>query len=606
MAAPSVSGITLLRDLDFISTVPSWATGSVALASSNADESIKFDNFPDANQREWIELDFASTQDLTDKIILFRIIIQMNIADDLDDNFRVGLFSQSNTDYVEWTLSDFVSGNGLGIAIDASATPDESAGTFDITSVVGVRFSVIPNTTSSGSNNSTLRFEFVNGSRSEIVVVDSLTLEGGEVGNTASFNTISTELGSSLYGFSEAGVGNYQGFDNFLSVATSITIATDLYTDSLGAIAFLPTSKLNRLIVIGNKRVLKVDNTSAQRFSALTAVSPNTTDTFDFADESGLANEYVGGTFDTPNEVDLGDKTWTRREIVNAQGTVSNGGDITSLSLNSVASIAYKPASTTTFSGGNEITGTPDHAISIESGQGFSNGGSLDLSTFDLSGVTPGTNMFRVDIGASAAFTITVPAGSSLTSSDVTAVNSETVTVIAPRPTLTINGFVDGSTVIVSYAGQTRAILNNASPPFSYEVSTEILLPSSFNVRIERTGFETYTQSVQIVESDVSITVAQTPEGASDTYNTAQVEFQALMMDDVGFQRIIVGATAVLADEAQAVRLANFTNADVRAAWNLLVAETVPTSQEITDWQGYLTATGYDAVSFDNSSGEAS
>jgi hypothetical protein len=173
----------------------------------------------------------------------------------------------------------------------------------------------------------------------------------------------------------------------------------------------------------------------------------------------------------------------------------------------------------------------------------------------------------------------------------------------APPPTITVLGFQPLSDVKIIYAGQTLSILNQTSPPFTYNVG-DLLLPVTVTLTITKAGFETYTQGVAIVDSDVSITVAQIPEDSSDTYNSPQVEFQTLMMGDSGFLRVLAGATEALADEVAAVRLANFSESSVKAAWALLVDETVPTSEEITTWQGYLTSTGYSNISFNSETGE--
>jgi hypothetical protein len=180
------------------------------------------------------------------------------------------------------------------------------------------------------------------------------------------------------------------------------------------------------------------------------------------------------------------------------------------------------------------------------------------------------------------------------------------ITFVVPAPTIVINGFQPNSNVVISYAGQTLSILNNTSPPFTYTLPADLNLPATLSLVITKSGFETYTQGVAVVADDVVITVAQIPEGSSDTYNSSQVEFQALMIADTGFLRVLAGATAGLADEVKAVRLANFTDAAVKASWALLVAQTVPTSGEIVIWQGYLASTGYSAISFNSSTGVVS
>jgi hypothetical protein len=176
----------------------------------------------------------------------------------------------------------------------------------------------------------------------------------------------------------------------------------------------------------------------------------------------------------------------------------------------------------------------------------------------------------------------------------------------APPPTISVNGFQPLSSVTISYAGQTLAILNDTSPPFSYTLSADFALPATLSLVITKSGFETYAQGVAVVDRDVAVTVAQTPEGSSDVYSSPQVEFQSLMIADAGFLRVLAGATAGLADEVKSVRLANFTDAAVKASWALLVAQTVPTSGEIIIWQGYLTSTGYEVISFNSSTGVVS
>lgn len=216
------------------------------------------------------------------------------------------------------------------------------------------------------------------------------------------------------------------------------------------------------------------------------------------------------------------------------------------------------------------------------------------------------TNLVGWTFGLGA--TINVASGSAIVYVDESQKDNITagsgVEVRVSPPTLTVLGFQPLSNITISQAGRTLDVLNNASPPYNWQATIDI--PGSVSLRVEKTGYETYTQTVALTSLDQTVTVAQIPEGSSDTFDSAQFEFKQLMLADSGFQRILLSASVSLTDEARSCTLAQFENVVVKASWNTLVAYTVPTSLEISAWQGYLTSTGYAAISFANTTGVVS
>lgn len=270
---------------------------------------------------------------------------------------------------------------------------------------------------------------------------------------------------------------------------------------------------------------------------------------------------------------------------------------------------------TLSFSAGSLTISSPSN---ISSGTVNLAGANLTLSAIgDYSGVSfrptgvatitvagGGTTNLQRSIGNGA--TINAPSAATVTVDNVSdwVAGSNVTLQVAPK-TLTIQGFQPVSDVILSQAGRTITRLNETTPPFTWNI-TGITIPSAISLTILKSGYEIYTQTVQIIDSDQSITVAQVPSGATDSYNGNEFKFKSLMLADAGFKRILNAATGVLVDDAANCRLAQFESASVKASWNLLVAATVPTSLEISTWQGYLVSAGYSVISFANSTGVVS
>jgi hypothetical protein len=293
-------------------------------------------------------------------------------------------------------------------------------------------------------------------------------------------------------------------------------------------------------------------------------------DPFDYVeDDSSFWITVEGGTSSGTGVADDSGVTWYEIDRIYD----ANGGDLSQMT--------------------NYLFWAQRQTVDIDAGTGTQKGSTVDsLATTRGSDLVLAPGLWAINFDSSAQ-----------NSHFPTQVDGTEYEYPVPPPTITVLGFQPLSDVKIIYAGQTLSILNQTSPPFTYNVG-DLLLPVTVTLTITKAGFETYTQGVAIVDSDVSITVAQIPEDSSDTYNSPQVEFQTLMMGDSGFLRVLAGATEALADEVAAVRLANFSESSVKAAWALLVAETVPTSEEITTWQGYLTSTGYSNISFNSETGE--
>lgn len=468
MAAPSVSGATTLQTFDVTSTsAPAWAAGSqtVAGVAGSNNEAVYLTTIPNTVDRQWLEFAFSSAQDLTNKVISFCFAPNINAT-----SFRIGLFTTSNTNHRYWTISSYTKNQGLNAIINAADTAEATdVGTFNIASVAGIRLSWIPTNTSAGSVQSGFSFgtTYV-GDNNSCAAISAIILSDGQLGNLASSTTIRAFLESGTFAWNDPNYGSFAGFGNFLKLPFSVVFDTDAYLDEISAYVFTKKdiSTSGRFILPRTNRSFTVTNTTTQTFTALTVIDEGTNG-FNFDDTSGLANIYIGGTFSNTNNVNLRDKTWTRREISGAKGTVSGGGAITSLSLSSSATIAYKPLPTTTFAGNNEIAGTAGHYISLESADGWGDGDSIDVSSFTFG--TPGTNIFRVDVGGGNTVTINVAAGSGLDSSDVTVV-SGSVIVTEPSVALTAENFADD--IRICTARYQTFIINSADINTSTDVIT--------------------------------------------------------------------------------------------------------------------------------------
>jgi len=436
MAAPSVSGLTSLQELDFSANGTAMVAASGAL-TFDTDRKDRMHCDVTLNDTEWYEISFTSSQDLTGKSIVFAFYNRIRYK---SGTFRVGLFSISNTDYRLWQFEP-VRFRQIAVILDAEDFASEAAdtGTFDVTSVVGIRFQWVSFRTDNHVSASGIEWGQENNNSQDIFSLPNsgLTLSEGESGNLSELNDIGTYLSGN--GFLEANTtGFHQLFGESLLVGFPITLggsATLNLITSFKNLVFLERSTASsKRAIFPSPYKLDVDTTNATTIDRTVLSSESSNFSF-------LSNRQTNSLFiDSPTTVELAGGTTI--EISSPTDTVSGGEAYSGLNiLDSTAGIAFAPSSTAAFAGDNKITGTPDHAFSFESGNGWTDGDSVNLSSFDLSSVTPGTNMFRVDIGSSAEFTVTVPIGSGLTASDVTAVNGETVTVQEPQATTAISGF---------------------------------------------------------------------------------------------------------------------------------------------------------------------
>jgi len=216
-------------------------------------------------------------------------------------------------------------------------------------------------------------------------------------------------------------------------------------------------------------------------------------------------------------------------------------------------------------------------------------------ATFDLSDITFSGNTVDVVVDTVAA-TLQLSEAQFAFYPDtfvVNTINGGSVTVEGPVPTLTVTGFPNDSTVVISQAGIQRDLVNDQDSPYTY--ATESAEADIYTIKVVAAGFEDF-----IVELDKTVTTSTTwvgiPFDSTDTINTPYGNFFELMAADTAFIRVING------DQTLTKQL--WTVASWQAEWDAAVVADTPTSGEIAAWVGYLTSSGYNEISFNASTGE--
>jgi hypothetical protein len=398
----------------------------------------------------WVELPFTTPQNLTNAQVLFGFYLRTDKV--TTGTFRIGLYSQSNTNYRTWSLTHSnTADNDISncYCLNPLAPNFTDVGTFNIESVVGIRVQYISNGTTNGTISTTQISTRATGSSSipfrYFYRLDGqFSIQGGTSEAPASLSFVGDHLRTFLY-FDSPVRGMFQEFSNNLSSVFNVSIT--------GSTIFENTRSTNlvfRNAVADNGRILQprntprltINTTEINNFRDL-FVTDQGASGFVFEDNSSVANTYRDVVFTNPSSVVLGNKDYTRLRCRNAKGAVV-GGKVVSLSIteSTSATAAY------VIGAGTVIT-----SLSIS---GSTSAYGIDLSaksgTLDLSSLVLEDNDFSVNTilyNSAENLTVLVPADTIATGSgssdfgDATVSGGGTLTIEAPQSEIVFTGLPD-------------------------------------------------------------------------------------------------------------------------------------------------------------------
>ena len=245
-------------------------------------------------------------------------------------------------------------------------------------------------------------------------------------------------------------------------------------------------------------------------------------------------------------------------------------------------SLIFETSYTLHLNGGIPTTGTwniPSSGI-INLEPGIYN---LSLFTF-ASGST-----FNLDSGTA---TVTVASDPGIVTT-----GAGTINVQVPQPTLSLTGFPDGSTVILSQAGVELDTLNNATSPYTYTVGSGGETGTTYQFKVVASGKQDFFVTIDSTET-TSAPYLGLDEASEQVLSKPSLDFRELMGADATYQRIAGSDTTL---NSQLWEITSW-----QSEWNTAVVADSPAVGEIAIWIGYLSTTGYDNISFNASTGEVS
>ena len=169
------------------------------------------------------------------------------------------------------------------------------------------------------------------------------------------------------------------------------------------------------------------------------------------------------------------------------------------------------------------------------------------------------------------------------------------ITVQEAPKVISIIGFPVGSTVITSQAGIELDVTNSASSPYTYTTGSQGESGSVYQFKVIAVGKKDFITSLNITETLVVQYLGE-DEVNEQVLDKTLLDFQELMGKDAVFSRIASG------DNTLQMQL--WENPNWQSEWNTTVVADSPSTSEITTWIGYLNFTGYNRISFNNTTGE--
>ena len=335
------------------------------------------------------------------------------------------------------------------------------------------------------------------------------------------------------------------------------------------------------------QKTVNLLTSAASASNALAVVNPTTAD--QIYDHGQATYEQSGNmqyselitalgvtlTFDLSVTIDsgLGAVSYSLASDSVSYSAVTNGTKLTVVALGENQTLTLSQAGTQSGNWQIPATGTIDLAA-----------GTYDLQAFTFaSGST-----FNLDSGTA---TVTVASDPGIITT-----GAGTINVQVPQPTLSLTGFPDGSTVILSQAGVELDTLNNATSPYTYTVGSGGETGTTYQFKVIASGKQDFFVTIDSTET-TSAPYLGLDEASGQVLNKPSLDFRELMGADAAYQRIVGSDTTL---NSQLWEITSW-----QSEWNTAVVADSPTVGEIAIWIGYLSTTGYDNISFNASTGEA-
>ncbi len=436
MAAPSISGVTLLRTTTSSTGVTS-SDASITVTTSSTNIDVGSLNTTTGVEL-WVEFTCDSTFNLTGRGMFFGFRHNISLT-----TASFALLSASGERRWPVTCS---TNNVVEFYLDCEGSGFADTGSFDLTAVAKIRFYV----TGSGSSgrNVFLYRPYAFDKTVGVIFGD------GDISNPLIPGSTHGLIQSLLNGSVDAAeiiASNYVG------MPVPITLAPTVSDFRNGCIAFQPNdytngTSLSRPRISLTNRVIRINSTAAQPFSGVHFVGISGEE-FAFADVSGFSNNYASDMLILRHSTaDLGLAVFNG-VLAEGTGAITGGTSFGGAVRDNTASYAIEWDGATTFDG-LDLTGTDnDHFINCD-GTNFVDGATLDISNITFG--TPGVRKIRVNASGK---TLNIETAGGFTLSDVTVV-AGTVNVIEPTNEILITGIPDVINAILAVVNLTTSAVS--------------------------------------------------------------------------------------------------------------------------------------------------